>query len=206
MACCGRTNTLVAEARADRRLTPLGTDATGHTMRIGVAACDDFAEELAEAMMHPCEHMLRGNNQVWMSNRQRDSFDARHSKLFAQRTLAIVRYISLIVMLACFAAGIVVLFRRGGWGLVWTFIGLGYVSEIFWFVWIARYRKRLVRRLDAAGWCLCPECGYDLSGHSRLPGEIEGPREAMACPECGLVSRLVRVREAWREVFGKGNA
>ena len=49
---------MVADTRADRRLTPLGTDATGHTMRMGVAACEDFGEEIAEAMMHRREPML----------------------------------------------------------------------------------------------------------------------------------------------------
>jgi hypothetical protein len=81
-----------------------------------------------------------------------------------------------------------------------SILALGGVS-IAWMVALTVYQRRVRRRLTSCGWTLCPGCGYDLSQHSKLPSETVGAREALPCPECGRLSRLVRVREAWKEEF-----
>ncbi len=53
---------------------------------------------------------------------------------------------------------------------------------------LSRWIQRLTRRLEAADYKLCPECGYQLTG---LSGET-------ACPECGVPCNIEQVVNAWR--------
>ena len=59
------------------------------------------------------------------------------------------------------------------------------------FLWASAmnlWEKRLVKRLRAADYKLCPHCGYVLSGH-------EG---AFDCPECGIACDLDKIHAVWR--------
>ncbi|MCZ6850635.1 MAG: hypothetical protein O7F17_03245, partial [Planctomycetota bacterium] len=53
---------------------------------------------------------------------------------------------------------------------------------------VTLWDKRMRRRLEAADYMLCPECGYQLTG---LSGET-------ACPECGVPCDIEQVVKAWR--------
>ena len=56
------------------------------------------------------------------------------------------------------------------------------------FLLVALWDRRLTRRLKAAEYKLCPECGSHLTG---LSGET-------ACPECGVPCDIEQVVNAWR--------
>lgn len=53
---------------------------------------------------------------------------------------------------------------------------------------IVRGERRLVARLKASNYSLCPHCGYSLRGHA---GQV-------SCPECGTVSEIEDIETKWR--------
>lgn len=57
-----------------------------------------------------------------------------------------------------------------------------------WLAAIVLWEKRLVQKLRAADYKLCPHCGFELTGHE---GRIN-------CPECGTACDLNDVQAAWR--------
>jgi len=81
------------------------------------------------------------------------------------------------------------------WGLVWVPMGLGvWMNMIGLVVCIylptihgTLHEASVRRRLKAAGYRLCPRCGYDLSGLGD-----EG-----ACPECGRGFLAASLAEQW---------
>ncbi len=62
------------------------------------------------------------------------------------------------------------------------------VPMLVWLVLLIRWEQRTVRRLEAAGFRLCPRCAYPLTGHT-------GP---VTCPECGERCNVEEVELAWR--------
>ncbi len=57
-----------------------------------------------------------------------------------------------------------------------------------WVLAFGGWETRLVRRLRVADCKLCPECGFDLTGHDGL----------VNCPECGAGCDVRKVQAAWR--------
>ncbi len=57
-----------------------------------------------------------------------------------------------------------------------------------WLFAIGQWEKRLVQRLRADDYKLCPRCGFQLTGH-------EG---RCNCPECGTAWDLDEVQATWR--------
>ena len=53
-------------------------------------------------------------------------------------------------------------------------------------VWL--WERRLMRRLRAADYKLCPQCGFVLMGH----------KGSFNCPECGEACDLDKIQAAWR--------
>ena len=68
-----------------------------------------------------------------------------------------------------------------------AFVALVAVIWILWRFAVSRCETRLVRRLRGADCMLCPQCGYDLTGHE---GRIN-------CPECGTALNLEEVKTVW---------
>ncbi len=62
------------------------------------------------------------------------------------------------------------------------------VLMVLWVVVICQWEKRLVQRLRADDYKLCPDCGFQLTGHEGL----------CTCPECGTACDLDEVQAAWR--------
>ena len=58
-----------------------------------------------------------------------------------------------------------------------------------WIVLVVRWERRLAARLRAGDYCLCPNCGYALTGHT---GET-------TCPECGRACDIEHAQRQWRE-------
>ncbi len=58
-----------------------------------------------------------------------------------------------------------------------------------WIVLVVRWEKRLAARLRAGDYCLCPNCGYAMTGHT---GKA-------ACPECGRACDIEQAQRQWRE-------
>ena len=80
------------------------------------------------------------------------------------------------------------LYKMAGlrWSLV--FYGLWALSMPVLMYFALESHKRLVKRLESAGFKLCPKCGYPLTG---LTGKTR-------CPECGLQLDVDQVEYAWR--------
>ena len=57
-----------------------------------------------------------------------------------------------------------------------------------WLAVIVLWEKRLVQKLRAADFKLCPHCGYVLRAHK---GEFN-------CPECGTACDIDKIQAAWR--------
>ena len=57
-----------------------------------------------------------------------------------------------------------------------------------WFSTIILWEMRLVKKLRAADYKLCPHCGYMLTAHE---GEFN-------CPECGKACDIDKIQAAWR--------
>ncbi len=57
-----------------------------------------------------------------------------------------------------------------------------------WLSAIVLWEKRLVQKLRAADYKLCPHCGYMLTAH-------EG---GFNCPECGKACDIDKIQAAWR--------
>ncbi len=53
-------------------------------------------------------------------------------------------------------------------------------------------QRRFRRRVQAADYLLCPDCGYALAGHEGI----------VHCPECGTALDIEAVRRQWRGCFG----
>ncbi len=66
-------------------------------------------------------------------------------------------------------------------------IGMGVVL-ILWLSAIVLWEKRLVQKLRAADYKLCPHCRYDLTGHESL----------FNCPECGEAYDIKKIQAAWK--------
>lgn len=71
----------------------------------------------------------------------------------------------------------------GGSLAVWILPG------VIWLVVVITWERRLVGRLRATGYRLCPACGYSLVGR-------EGP---VTCPECGRPCVMDDVQRMWRD-------
>ena len=50
------------------------------------------------------------------------------------------------------------------------------------------WERRLVSRLKASNYRLCPRCGYNLAGHTNQ----------VSCPECGTVYEIEDIEARWR--------
>lgn len=74
----------------------------------------------------------------------------------------------------------------GRWSF--AFYGLWALSMPVLMYFALESHKRLVKRLQSAGFKLCPSCGYPLTG---LTGKT-------CCPECGLELDVDQVESAWR--------
>ncbi len=75
-------------------------------------------------------------------------------------------------------------------GLWWSLVVFGTLATILplsIFVG-AQWEKRLMARLEAAAYMLCPKCGHRLTG---LTGRT-------ACPECGAACEITKVQDDWR--------
>ena len=72
----------------------------------------------------------------------------------------------------------------------WTkvFAGVWILSMPVLLYVVLKPYMRLMKRIEAADYKLCPECGYQLTG---LSGET-------ACPECGVPCNIEQVVNAWR--------
>ena len=66
-------------------------------------------------------------------------------------------------------------------------IGMAVVI-ILWLFPIVWWEKRLVKKLRAADYKLCPHCRYDVTGHESL----------FNCPECGKACDIGKIQAAWR--------
>ncbi len=66
-------------------------------------------------------------------------------------------------------------------------IGMGVFFSL-WLFAIVLWEKRLVKKLRAADYKLCPHCRYDLTGHESL----------FKCPECGKACDIGKIQAAWR--------
>jgi hypothetical protein len=78
-----------------------------------------------------------------------------------------------------------------GLGFAWnTAVSLAALMLPFaiWFAVVVTWERRLMRRLGAAGYRLCPRCGYCLVAR-------EG---CIACPECGRACEVSEVERSWR--------
>ena len=62
------------------------------------------------------------------------------------------------------------------------------VVLILWLAAIVLWEKRLVQKLRAADYKLCPHCRYDLRGHESL----------FKCPECETACDIDKIQAAWR--------
>ncbi len=62
------------------------------------------------------------------------------------------------------------------------------VVIILWLFPIVWWEKRLVKKLRAADYKLCPHCRYDLRGHESL----------FKCPECETACDIDKIQDAWR--------
>jgi hypothetical protein len=67
---------------------------------------------------------------------------------------------------------------------------LALVAVLFslWLFAIGTWERRLLGRLRAARYRLCPRCGYELVAHD---GQC-------TCPECGTTGNLDEIHAAWR--------
>ena len=66
------------------------------------------------------------------------------------------------------------------------------VFVVLWLFAIVLWEKRLVRRLRAADYKLCPHCGYSLKGHeSKFESQFK-------CPECATACDIDKIQDAWR--------
>lgn len=75
------------------------------------------------------------------------------------------------------------------WGLpVAPIVIVGSVLLGVWVSAVWLWERRLMRRLRAADYKLCPRCGFVLMGH-------EG---SFNCPECGATCDLAGIQAAWR--------
>ncbi len=66
---------------------------------------------------------------------------------------------------------------------------IGFV--VFFSLWlfaIVLWERRLVQKLRAADYKLCPHCRYDLRGHESL----------FKCPECETACDIDKIQDAWR--------
>ena len=77
---------------------------------------------------------------------------------------------------------------RVGWASFGAIMFVVAVLMVLWVVVICEWEKRLVQRLRANDYKLCPNCGFQLTGH-------EG---RCHCPECGTACDLDEVQAAWR--------
>ncbi len=78
--------------------------------------------------------------------------------------------------------------HRAGW-LAWGVGGLVLLAPIgVWMALVVTWERRLVRRVQLAGYRLCPRCGYSLQGR----------KGTIACPECGRRCEMTELERIWR--------
>ncbi|MCH7797618.1 MAG: hypothetical protein IID28_04115 [Planctomycetes bacterium] len=67
-----------------------------------------------------------------------------------------------------------------------TIVGSVLLGLLISALWL--WERRLMQRLRAADYKLCPQCGFVLMGH----------KGSFNCPECGEACDLARIQTAWR--------
>lgn len=121
--------------------------------------------------------------------------DAIHALPFAHRRLRRAQLVWLLALLAGCGLGSV-LWRPSG-GPLAVILAASYGGMVLGFVMFFHgmidwaFRRRLRRTATAAGYRLCPRCGYDASR-----GVVAGA--TAQCPECGESFDVKAVATLWR--------
>ena len=100
--------------------------------------------------------------------------------------LALFLLVLLVILLAMWFLDVRDVVGTTLWSVSLFLIVTAFAASMFLaFLWI----RRLVERLDATNYKLCPKCGYQLTGRM---GQV-------TCPECGAPCDMLEVQSVWRE-------